>query len=128
AGATVTDLSLERIVWSVANGVSSQGATITKTAVGGAWNAMASSSNSINSGDGWVEFTAIETNKRRTGGLKRAGTAQTYADIDFAIDLNETGTIEIFELGVSRGEYAAYATGDRFRVELQDGIVRYRKN
>jgi alpha-tubulin suppressor-like RCC1 family protein len=127
-GATITDVSLETLLWSSTTGVSIQGATLAKTASGGSWNASASSSNSIGSGDGWVEFTAVETNMRRAGGLKATGAAQSYTDIDFAIDLKDTGIVEIFELGTSRGQYGSYANGDRFRVEIQEGVVRYRKN
>jgi alpha-tubulin suppressor-like RCC1 family protein len=127
AGATLTDITLESLVWANASGVSSASATLTKTAADG-WNAGASSTQIVASGDGYVEWKAIETNTRRTLGLKGSGSAQSYADIDFAIDLNAQGNVEVFETGVSRGQLGAYAHGDRLRVEIQDGSVRYKKN
>ena len=85
------------------------------------WNAGASSTWALPSGDGYVEFTALETSTRRTLGLKTSGTAaQSYADIDHAIDLNASGIVEVFELGSSRGQFGAYAHGDR----LQSRYVR----
>src|SRR5437899_6826536 len=127
-GATLTNLSLETQVWSISSGVSVQGASLTKTAATGNWDAGATSTNTIASGDGWVEFTAIETTSRRVLGLKGSGSAQTYADINFAIDLTDTGVVQVQESGVLRGQFGSYSHGDRLRIEIQDGIVRYRKN
>ena len=127
SGSTVTDAVLEPLVWMNTSGLSTQGATLTKTANDG-WNAGASSTNTIFSGDGWMEFTAIETNMRRVAGLKANGSALSYADIDFAIDLGATGLISVYELGMLRGPFGSYADGDRLRVEIQNGIVRYRQN
>ncbi len=126
--ATVADVVLEPLIWTNASGVGVAGNSLTKSAADG-WNASASSTQTLDSGDGFVEFTAIENTRRRTVGLKTGTTpAQSYADIDFAIDLNESGVLEVFELGVSRGQVGTYAHGDRLRVEIQDGVVRYRKN
>lgn len=127
AGATLTDIAVESLVWANTSGVSSAGATLTKTAADG-WNASASSTQTIASGDGYVEWKAIETSTRRTLGLKGPGSAQSYADIDFAIDLSAQGIVEVFEGGVSRGQFGGYAHGDRLRVEIHDGSVRYKRN
>src|SRR5262249_10772800 len=54
--------------------------------------------------------------------------AQSLQQMDFAISLSETGIIEVVELGNVRGQFGAYQNGDRFRVEVQNAIVRYRKN
>jgi alpha-tubulin suppressor-like RCC1 family protein len=126
AGATLTDTTLEPLVWTNTTGLTIDGATITKTAADG-WNAGSSSTNTI-SGEGWMEFTALDTNTRRVGGFKAGGSAQSYADIDFAIDLGATAIISVYELGALRGQFGNYANGDRLRVEIQDGTVRYRKN
>jgi alpha-tubulin suppressor-like RCC1 family protein len=127
AGATLTDLTLTPLVWTSAAGVTVSENGLTKTAADG-WNAGASSTRELASGDGFVEWTAIETNARRSVGLKASGAGSSYADIDYAIDLGATGQLEIFELGVSRGQVGTYAHGDRLRVEIQDGVVRYVKN
>lgn len=127
ASATLTDVSLTPLVWAGATGVTAADDNLTKTAADG-WNAGAAPTREFTSGDGFVEFAAIETNTRRTVGLKGSGAASSYADIDYAIDLGATGQLEVFELGVSRGQVGAYANGDRLRVEIQDGIVRYLKN
>jgi alpha-tubulin suppressor-like RCC1 family protein len=127
AGATLTDLTLTPLVWTSASGVSVNENSLTKTAADG-WNAGASPTRALASGDGFVEFTASETNARRSVGLKASGAASSYADIDYAIDLGATGQLEVFELGVSRGQVGTYASGDRLRVEIQEGVVRYLKN
>ena len=127
ANATLSDLGLTPLVWTGATAVTVAENGLTKTAADG-WNAGASSTRALTSGDGFVEFMAIETNARRSVGLKTSGAALSYADIDYAIDLGATGQLEVFELGVSRGQVGTYAHGDRLRVEIQDGMVRYVKN
>jgi alpha-tubulin suppressor-like RCC1 family protein len=127
ASATLTDVGLTPLVWTGATGVTVADNSVAKTAAEG-WNAGASSTRALTSGDGFVEFTASETNARRSVGLKESGTASSYADIDYAIDLGASGQLEVFELGVSRGQVGTYANGDRLRVEIQEGVVRYVKN
>jgi len=126
-GATLTDVSLEPIVWENTQGVYTDGALLIKTYANG-WTGAASSTYQLQSGDGYVEFTAIETNRRRGLGFKSVGAAQSLQQIDYAIVLNETGIIEVVELGNSRGLFGSYQNGDRFRIEIQNGVVRYRKN
>jgi alpha-tubulin suppressor-like RCC1 family protein len=128
AGATLTNVTIESLVWTNVSGVIAASASLTKTAADG-WNAGASSTRALASGDGFLEFTAVETNTRRAVGLK-TGTqpAASFADIEYAIDLSSSGTLEIFELGTSRGQVGTYAHGDRLRVEIEGGIARYLKN
>ncbi len=126
-GATLTDVSLEPIVWAAAQSVYTDGALLIKTSTDG-WTSTSSSTNNLQSGDGYVEFTALETNSRRGLGLKTAGSAQSLQQIDFAIALNETGIVEVVELGNSRGPFGSYQNGDRFRIDIQNGIVRYLRN
>jgi alpha-tubulin suppressor-like RCC1 family protein len=126
-GATLSNVILERLIWVIPAGVTVDGARLDKTAADG-WNATASSSREIEELDGWMEFTALETNTRRVSGLMTTGAASDYTDIDYAIELGDTGVITIWELGESQGTFGSYVPGDRFRIEIQDGLVRYRKN
>jgi len=126
-GATLVDVRVERLIWTNETGVLVQGNGLVKTGSDG-WTSAASSTWSIESGDGFLEVTAVETDKRRAIGLKRAGSATTYSDLDFAIDLGADGVVTLFELGVSKGTFGSYANGDRLRVEIQNGVAKYRKN
>src|SRR5262249_10927285 len=128
AGATLTDVTIADVLWTGVTGLAAPASSLMKTAADG-WNAGASSARALASGDGFVEFTAIETDKRRTVGLETGTEAvQSYADIDYAIDLSAGGALEVFELGTSRGQVGTYAHGDRLRVEVDRGVVRYLKN
>ena len=128
SGATITDLLLSPLVWTSASGLAVTENNLTKTA-GDGWNAAARTSFDLDSGDGYLEFKALETDTRRAVGLRRGtGTATSYADLDFAIDLGTTGTVTVYESGVSRGTFGSYAHGDRFRIDIEEGVVRYRKN
>jgi hypothetical protein len=62
-------------------------------------------------------------------GLSHGDSDQSYTDIDYAIYLTAgNGTVQVYEGGVSRGDFGAYATGDVFRVALEGGVIKYRKN
>src|SRR5205807_1768636 len=114
--------------WTNVVGVSTSGNSLTKTAPDGWGNAGASSIPTIPFGDGYVEFSATETNKDRMCGLSNGDTNQNYSEIKFALDLAPGGVAWVFESGISRGVYVTYQSGDRFRVAVEGGVVKYRKN
>ncbi|HKG46248.1 MAG TPA: hypothetical protein VKB02_05950, partial [Pyrinomonadaceae bacterium] len=119
----------ENVVWTNIMGVSASGNTLTKTGAAG-WNAGAVSTQTINSGDGYVEFTASETNLARMCGLGNGDSGQNYTDIEYAIQLTAsdgTNGVWIFESGTLRGNFGTYAAGDKFRVAVASGVVKYYK-
>ena len=98
--------------------------TLTRTApTTGNTDAGAASSQLIKSGDGYLEFTALERNTRRVIGLA-IGSAPNPApgvnNIDFAIDLRADGTLRVLEGGVVRFNLASYAAGQIFRIKVTD--------
>ena len=123
---TLDDLVVSDLVWTAGSGVTLAGRSLVKSGSAG-WNAGAASSASLE-GDGFVEFTAIETDTLRMCGLGHDDTTHDDTDIDFAIQLTEAGEVKVYESGTLRGTYGTYLSGDRFRVELQLGGVKYRKN
>ena len=89
--------------------------------------AGAISQQSITSGEGFVEFTAVETNKTRYCGFARNSSGTDFAGIDFAIKLTATGFAEVRENGAYAGEIK-YQSNDVFRIAIEDGQVKYYKN
>jgi hypothetical protein len=89
--------------------------------------ASARSEQSITGGEGFVEFTAAETNKARYCGLARNNAGADFAAIDFAIKLTATGVAEVRENGAYAGE-TRYQTGDLFRIAIEGEQVKYYKN
>ncbi len=126
-GATLTNVRVGNLVWANIAGVATSADSLTKTGASG-WNAGGSSTNTIESGDGFVEFTATETNTNRAAGFGSSDVDQTLSDIKFAIVLHSDATVEVSESGTSRGSFGVYAGGDRFRVECVGGTVRYYQN
>lgn len=108
----------QNIVWTNPAGVTVSGNSLTKTGTEG-WNAGASSTKAIASGNGYVEFTATAYNARMMG-LSHTDANQSYATIDYALQPSATGMIDIWESGnfVSGGTYS-YQPGDRFRVAIE---------
>ena len=86
----------EAVIWTSLVGVGVSGAdsnTLTRTAVAtGDFDAGAASTQTITHGDGYVEFTATETNKGRMCGLSTGGPPDadpTSGDMGFGINLNK---------------------------------------
>ena len=81
--------------------------------------------------DGWMEFTATETNTIRAIGWSDQNSNTNYTSIDFAIYLNNNGTISIFEQAAGKfvaGNFGTYRSGDQFRIERKSGAIRYYRN
>ena len=118
----------EPVVWQNAIGVVPTGAgnSLQRTAAfTGTFDAGAVSSQVITLGDGFVEFTATETNTTRLCGLSSGAPPDTdpSANIGFAITLfnnNGTGDIDLFESGTFIGNFGTFTAGDRFRVRVKD--------
>jgi PKD repeat protein len=135
-GATITNAAIsgvlgdvyaaDRIAWTNLVGATADGGTLRKTAAEG-WNAGAVSTRALVSGDGYVEFSVTETTTARMVGLSKGDTDQAFADIDFAI-FPSNDALYVFEKGISKGNFGAYAVGDRLRVAVEGGVVRYRRN
>jgi hypothetical protein len=83
------------------------------------------SSQVIDCGNGYVEYTAVGTGSRAAG-LSNGSVNVTLEDIDFSIWALDT-TAFVREHGVWQAE-TSYSAGDIFRVEILNGEVLYKKN
>jgi alpha-tubulin suppressor-like RCC1 family protein len=133
AGATIGDVVLsgnllENVLWTNGVNVTAWGSDLAKSAgAAGKWDAGAISTRAIVSMDGYVELVASPADGNRMIGLSNGDRNASYEDIDFAIAL-EGSSLEIREAGVSRGISGSYAVGDRLRVAVENGTIRYRQN
>jgi RHS repeat-associated protein len=119
--------SSQNVSWTNAAGVAPAGNNLTKTAGEGWGNGGAASIQTIASGDGYVEFTVGESGTYRMCGLSNGDSDQNYPDIDFAVYL-AAGGLYVFEDGTNRGYFGSYTTVDVFRVAVEGGAVKYKKN
>jgi hypothetical protein len=113
------------VSWTQAVNVTIAGNSLTKTGGCEGCAAGAVSVETIASGDGYMVFTAQETDKLRRIGLSHGNTDQSLNDIDFAIGLGN-GTASVREFGVWKAELP-YATGDVFKIEVVGGQIKYWK-
>jgi hypothetical protein len=88
--------------------------------------AGAVSSQSIASGDGFLEFTLPEATTLRYVGLSSGTSGVLPGGIEFAIRV-QAGIAEVRESGVYWGDVPA-AAGDVFRVSISGGRVTYARN
>lgn len=85
------------------------------------------SSQEIDAGDGYVEFTPGDATTMRGIGLSSGATSYTYGGIDFSIVLWATGNAEFRQDGAYLGD-TPYSAGDRFRIAVESGVVNFYKN
>ena len=123
---TAAAVTVSSVSWAQLSGVVVQGTILKKTSGCDGCRSSAISSQVISSGDGYVQFAAAETNKRRYAGLMLGTRTVSIGTLDFSIFL-ANGEAAVFEMGVYKGE-VNYTTGDVFRVAIQSGAVRYYKN
>lgn len=116
------------VTWTNVVRVTAAGNDLTKVDPGGTWNAGAVSVEEL-AGDGYVEFTTGEASTTKMCGLGNGDAGQGYVDIEFGIRLKANGGIAVYESGTQRGSgFGTYTAGDLFRVQLEGGVVSYRKN
>ena len=94
----------------------------------GCFDAGAISTQQIASGDGYVEFTIAGANTLFMAGLSRGNGGTGFAEIDFAFRFNGAGQADVLENGSYVGGDTSYVIGDRFRVAIVDGTVRFSRN
>ena len=115
------------VVWTDLVGVAASGNTLDKTGVAAAWDAGAVSTKQIASGDGWVETVVEATSSTQMFGLAEGQSGQGYGDIDFALYVNGS-SLYAYESGVNRGSLGPVTQGDRLRVVVEGGAIRYERN
>jgi hypothetical protein len=127
-GATINSFSLvpSSLVWTDAVGVTTSGASMTKTGAAG-WNAGAASLGSL-SGNGFVQFTTAEATTDKVAGLSAADPAQNYAAVDFGINLTSSGGLNVIEDGAFVFTGGTYAANDVLKVQVSGTTVTYLKN
>jgi RHS repeat-associated protein len=101
------------------------GNSLYKESGGGHWNAGAASTRAIVSGDGYVQVTAGEGGVMV--GLSNGDSDQSSHDIDFGLYDAGAGSLYVSESGTLVGPFPV-AAGDLLRVEVQGGVVRYKRN
>ena len=92
-----------------------------------AWDGGAGSLNTVGN-NGYFEFKAVETNKARHIGLSSSFTGLAFANVQFGINLQNNGTVSIYESNVNRGSFGTYYANDVFRIAIESGVVKYYKN
>lgn len=104
--------------------------SLVKTGTAAAWDAGAVSVQQIAANaDGWLEFTATETNLNRMIGFSDQNTSNHHNTIDFAIYLSAGRSLYIYENGTSKATFlTSYNMGDMLRIERTAGVVRYYRN
>ena len=122
----------EPVDWQNRIGVAVTGNSLVRTApANNTFDAGAASSQTITSGDGYVQFTAAEVTTARLCGLSNGAPPDTdpaYTNISFAIDLFKDGHYYVFEQGTKipgpdlNQSFGPYAPGDVFRVRVRDNF------
>ncbi|MCU1264588.1 MAG: repeat-associated core domain [Acidobacteria bacterium] len=118
----------QNVVWTGASGVTVSGNSITKSGTTGWGYSGAISSQAIVSGDGYAEFTADSLDYGMYG-LSHDNPDRNFTGIDYAIYTERAeGRVYVYENGTNLGQKGTWTSGDRFRVAVEGGVVKYYKN
>jgi hypothetical protein len=109
-GLSLTDVRVGSSTWTHDVGVAVSGSSLRKTVAAG-WTSGAVSANTLEAGDGAMEFTATETATTRAAGLSDGDANQGWQDISYGIELHDDASVEVVEGGTSRGAFGSYAPG-----------------
>ena len=119
--------TLQNVIWTSLVNVTASGNSLQKTSgCDGCLDAGAVSTQQIYSGNGYVKFTASETDALRYIGLSRGNAGTGVRGILFAIRL-QSGIAEVRESSIYRAD-TTFVPGDRFRISVESGVVKYYKN
>lgn len=102
-------------------------ATLTKNFASAAWDAGASSNETL-TGDGWAQFVANIATTTMFG-LSITDTDQNYNTIKYGIEVNGATDYRVYELGILKYTSSGPAvTGDVFCVDRTNSVVTYSRN
>ena len=116
------------VTWANREGVAVVDTHITKTAPDGWGNGGAVSVNAVTSGNLHMQCSLTETATYRLIGLGNVDFSRSYEDVDFAIYPAADAHLYVFENGAYKGRFGSYVSGDRVRVSVRGGVVRYVHN
>lgn len=120
------------VTW-VAREATLSGSTATKTSPAISWDADVYSVQGFTGGC-YVAFTPGQTDKDFMVGLNSdPATSKDFPNIDFAIYIPFSGSVEVYESGVFKAAYSPYTVADVFQVRYVEtgpttAIVEYLKN
>ena len=123
-------LNPQNVSWTnVSSTIQVTGNSIQKTGGTSSWyDAGAVSSQTIASGSGYVDFVPGETGTWRMCGLGNNETGAHYSDIEYAFFIYGGGGLSIYESGIDRGSFGAYAASDHLKIAVENGVVKYYRN
>ncbi|MCH2197119.1 DUF6443 domain-containing protein, partial [Kordia sp.] len=110
------------------DGTSETAGLISKTGTVAGWNAGLTTADAI-TGDGYIKFTTLQTNKPIMVGLNNtASTSTNHSDIEYRMYLKSNGVVCIYELWSNRGDKTTYSPGDILSIERRGIQIYYLKN
>ncbi|MBL0065002.1 MAG: hypothetical protein IPP38_08240 [Bacteroidetes bacterium] len=75
-----------------------------------------------------MQSTVVEVNRERVFGLSSTDASSSYTSIQYAFHLLNTGSLQVYESGVSRGLFGTYAASDVLKIAVENSIVKYYQN
>jgi hypothetical protein len=119
----------QRVDWTSLVNVAVRGNGLQKTGgCNGCDDATAVSRQMIRSGDGFVEFTVGEPYTFWMAGLSQSDGNVHFNSLNFALRFNANESVDVMENGQYQGGDSYYQPGDRFRIAVVGGRVRYMQN
>ncbi|MFN8777056.1 MAG: arabinofuranosidase catalytic domain-containing protein, partial [Flavobacteriales bacterium] len=119
----------EAVVWRPSELLNTQaiGNSLLKIQSNGTWNGGAASFNTV-ANNGYLQFTATETNTARMVGLSNTNTNADWTAIQYVVYLRNDAQWEVRQSGGGALFTGPYAASDVFRIAVENNVVRYYQN
>ena len=125
---TGTPAACQAVGWTNYVNVEIMGNSIQKVSgASSSWDAGADSTQYLVAGDGSVEATVDDIKPQRMMGLSFSDTGPHHTNIDFAAYLAGS-RLYVYEHGVNKGAFGDLRVGDRVKVAVERGVVKYYVN
>ncbi len=96
--------------------------------IGAGWGNAGAISTGIFTGDFALDFEMTNIDKAYIVGLSDTNTNNSWETIDYGIYVTDNQTLEVYESGVSRGDFGPYQAGDKIKIERTGTTITYLKN
>jgi hypothetical protein len=119
----------EPVTWTQIQNATVSGATLAKSGgCDGCPDSGAVSQQTIAAGDGYVEFTAGQSNALKMIGLSNGNQGTSGAEIKWGVRFdNQLAVASVIESNTYRTD-TSYSASDQFRVAIESGAIKYYKN
>lgn len=116
--------------WKDVVGVNQRGNKLLRFAGGSTWGTAGAASVQLlpANQDGWIKWTASETNTQRVVGFSAQNPDEALSSIDYGWVMNANGTLQVHQEGEALSSAIPYSSGDVLLIKREGNLIRFFQN